>query len=70
MYREWLAYGSDAKRIAEAFTAGINAYLDLIEQQPDLLPVEFAMLDYRAGTLAGRRRCAHPHAWHHAQRLE
>jgi penicillin amidase len=25
MYREWLAYGSDAKRIAESFVAGINA---------------------------------------------
>ncbi len=47
MYREWLAYGSDAKRIAEAFTSGINAYIDLIEAQPDLLPVEFELLDYR-----------------------
>ena len=46
MYREWLAYGSDAKRIAESFTAGINAYVDLIESNPDLLPVEFAMLRY------------------------
>jgi penicillin amidase len=40
MYREWLAYGSDAKRIASAFTAGINAYLDQIVQQPELLPPE------------------------------
>ncbi|MEP6701801.1 MAG: penicillin acylase family protein [Betaproteobacteria bacterium] len=47
MYREWLAYGSDAKRIAESFTAGINAYVRLIEQKPDLLPVEFAKLGYR-----------------------
>jgi penicillin G amidase len=46
MYREWLAYGSDAKRIAEAFTAGINAYVDLIDAQPDLLPPEFALLGY------------------------
>jgi len=36
MYREWLAYGSDAKKIAQAFTAGINAYIDLIGEQPDL----------------------------------
>ena len=47
MYREWLAYGSDAKRIAEAFTAGINAYIDLIDAYPELLPPEFDLLDYR-----------------------
>ena len=47
MYREWLAYGSDAKRIAEAFTSGVNAYVDLIERQPRLLPPEFELLDYR-----------------------
>ncbi len=46
MYPEWLAYGSDAKKIAESFTAGINAYVDLVEAQPDLLPPEFALLDY------------------------
>ena len=46
MYREWLAYGSDAKRIAEAFTAGINSYVRLIRQQPDLMPPEFELLDY------------------------
>ena len=47
LYREWLAYGSDAKRIAEAFVAGINAYVKLIEQKPELLPVEFRMLHYK-----------------------
>lgn len=46
MYREWLAYGSDAKRIAEAFTAGINAFVRLIRRKPELLPVEFELLDY------------------------
>jgi penicillin G amidase len=46
MYREWLAYGSDAKRIAEAFTAGINAYLDLLDEHPELLPPEFPLLGY------------------------
>ncbi|MEM1232381.1 MAG: penicillin acylase family protein, partial [Pseudomonadota bacterium] len=46
LYREWLAYGSDAKRIASAFVAGINAYVDLIEQDPALLPVEFTLLGY------------------------
>jgi len=47
MYREWLAYGSDAKRIAEAFAAGINAYIDLIGEDPALMPPEFGLLDYR-----------------------
>jgi len=47
MYREWLAYGSDAKRIAAAFTAGINAYLDLLEENPSLLPPEFELLGYQ-----------------------
>jgi len=46
MYAEWLAYGSDAKRIAESFTAGINAWLDLLEENPELLPPEFDLLDY------------------------
>src|SRR5262245_54719014 len=47
MYREWLAYGSDAKRITESFTAGINAYVDLTEAHPDMLPPEFDALGYR-----------------------
>jgi penicillin amidase len=47
MYREWLAYGSDAKRIAESFVAGINAYVRLAEKSPELMPVEFARLGYR-----------------------
>ncbi|MEM9743175.1 MAG: penicillin acylase family protein [Pseudomonadota bacterium] len=47
MYREWLAYGSDAKRIATAFTAGINAYIRLTEADPDLLAPEFGLLGYR-----------------------
>ncbi len=47
LYREWLAYASDAKRIAEAFVAGINAYVELTERQPELLPEEFRLLGYR-----------------------
>ena len=46
MYAEWLAYGNDAKRIAESFTAGINAFVDVAKANPDLMPVEFAMLGY------------------------
>jgi penicillin G amidase len=47
MYREWLAYGSDAKRVAEAFVAGINAYIDQTEKNPALLPREFQLLGYK-----------------------
>ncbi|MCX7064678.1 MAG: penicillin acylase family protein, partial [Proteobacteria bacterium] len=47
MYREWLAYGSDAKRIAGAFVAGINAFVDLTRSEPALLPPEFEMLGYQ-----------------------
>ncbi len=50
MFQEWLAYGNDAKKIATAFTAGINAYIRLTEQNPDLLPVEFTVLDYKPST--------------------
>ncbi|CAG9169240.1 penicillin acylase family protein [Cupriavidus respiraculi] len=47
MYREWLAYGSDAKRVAEAFVAGVNAYVALTESRPELLPAEFRQLRYK-----------------------
>jgi penicillin amidase len=47
LYREWLAYASDAKRVAEAFVAGVNAYVALTERQPELLPEEFRLLGYR-----------------------
>ena len=47
MFREWLSYGSDAKRIATAFTAGINAFVALTERDGAWLPPEFDLLDYR-----------------------
>ena len=47
LYREWLSYASDAKRIAEAFAAGVNAYVALTEARPELLPEEFRLLGYR-----------------------
>ena len=46
MYREWLAYGNDAKRIATAFVAGVNAFVRLARSDPALLPAEFKLLDY------------------------
>ncbi|WP_020203765.1 penicillin acylase family protein [Cupriavidus sp. WS] len=47
MYREWLAYGSDAKRVAEAFVAGVNAFVAQTEARPELLPPEFRILNYK-----------------------
>ena len=58
MYAEWLAYGNDAKRIAESFTAGINAFVKIAKADPDLMPVEFAMLGYESSQ-ERRRRGAH-----------
>ena len=34
MKREWQSYGSEAERIASAFTAGINAYIDFLQANP------------------------------------
>ena len=47
MYREWLSYGSDAKKISESFINGINAYIDHIQDNPDKLPIEFNILEYK-----------------------
>jgi penicillin amidase len=47
MDEEWRAYAGDAERIVTAFVAGINAYMALTEERPDLLPPEFRLLDYR-----------------------
>jgi len=41
---EWASYGPDARRIATAFTRGINTY---IEHLGDRLPVEFQILKIR-----------------------
>ncbi|MFF5807613.1 penicillin acylase family protein [Streptomyces sp. NPDC012746] len=46
---EWQAYGPGTARIAAAFTAGINAYVDLCERRPDLLPPEFHAVGHRPG---------------------
>jgi penicillin amidase len=50
MEREWRAYsstGREALRIAGAFAAGINAYIDHIAANPDLTPWEFRRFGYQ-----------------------
>lgn len=44
--QEWSSYGPDIRSICTAFTAGINAYIDLTEEHPELLPPEFETLGY------------------------
>ncbi|HEX6933482.1 MAG TPA: penicillin acylase family protein [Streptosporangiaceae bacterium] len=46
MHAEWLAYASDTKDIATAFTSGINAYVALTRDDPSRLPLEFRELGY------------------------
>ncbi len=46
MEEEWDAYGPDTEEIVTSFTDGINAYIEMIEEDPDLLPEEFKVLDY------------------------
>ena len=51
MSAEWAAYGPDTEAICRRFTIGIDAYIDLAEQEPARLPPEFATLGTR------------PHRW-------
>lgn len=46
IYWEWLSYGNDAKEIAESYTAGINAYVELARENEELMPWEFEFLSY------------------------
>src|SRR5687768_3070061 len=46
MEKEWAAYGPDAKRIATAFVAGVNAYAGWLGANPDRMPLEFKLLGY------------------------
>ena len=47
MEQEWAAYGCDLKAVLEPFADGINAYIKLTEDKPELLPAEFGALGYR-----------------------
>lgn len=49
MEEEWDAdtYGPDTQSIVTSFTDGINAYIELTEQNPEMLPEEFRILDFK-----------------------
>lgn len=44
MAAEWAAYAPDAREIAEAFVAGINAFVDRVLGGEEPLPLEFSLL--------------------------
>lgn len=46
MHREWLAYGSDTKRVTQAFVSGINEYVEMTRRDPTLLQEEFRVMGY------------------------
>jgi penicillin G amidase len=45
--KEWATYGKDARAIATAFVAGINAYIDWVSAHPEQIPVEFGVTGYK-----------------------
>ena len=47
MDAEWAAYGCDLAPVIPPFVAGINEYVRLTEEVPELLPAEFRSLGYR-----------------------
>lgn len=47
MEAEWAAYGPDAREICEAFVAGVNTYVELVESGEMPLPAEFELLGSR-----------------------
>ncbi|MBB5958559.1 penicillin amidase [Saccharothrix tamanrassetensis] len=47
MQREWASYGPEAKDAATRFAAGVNAYVDWLEHNPNALPEEFKQLKYK-----------------------
>ncbi len=46
MRAEWLAYGSDTKRVTTSFVRGVNAFVTLARDNRALLPAEFRALGY------------------------
>ena len=46
MHSEWLAYGSDTKRVTTKFIEGVNAYVRLAREDRSYLPAEFRELGY------------------------
>jgi penicillin amidase len=50
MEKEFRSYHPEGKRILTAFAKGINAYVDLTQERPELLPLEFQLTGTRPGS--------------------
>lgn len=50
MEKEWNAYAADARAVVEAFTDGINAYVDAVNGGSKPMPIEFTLTDSRPET--------------------
>lgn len=46
---EWVSYGPEARRAANAFARGVNAYIDFLDAHPERVPLEFVELGYQPG---------------------
>ena len=47
MKKEWSVYSPDTEQMFQRFVAGINAYIDWLNEHPEQLPFEFKHLHYR-----------------------
>lgn len=47
MATEWARYGKDAQATSSRFVAGVNAYIDWLEVNPDRVPYEYRRLGYK-----------------------
>jgi penicillin G amidase len=47
MKREWESYGTNTQQIVTRFVAGINAYIDWLERNPQRMPFEFRQMNYK-----------------------
>jgi penicillin amidase len=45
--REWEAYGPESALTIASFVRGINEYVRTVEEEEELLPIEFRIMDYR-----------------------
>lgn len=47
MKKEWAVYSPDSEQISQNFAAGINAYIDWLDEHPNQMPFEFKKLNYK-----------------------
>ena len=47
MKKEWEVYGPGTEQMFQRFVAGINTYIDWLDEHPEQMPFEFKQLHYR-----------------------